>query len=132
MSMFENQNIVTRPIINETICGRLRIYAPLGDEGTVFLFCPVYGENTDQLVAMSDFVEFRYKRSDGWNVSDDMLAGLDSFAEDGVGNTWFDMQPAQAFKLTRVDDEYGTTYVAEAEDQWALVFRNVGVYTKHY
>lgn len=130
--MFENQNIVTRPIINETICGCLRIYAPLGDEGTVFLFCPVYGENTDQLVAMSDFVEFRYKRSDGWNVSDDMLAGLDSFAEDGVGNTWFDMQPAQAFKLTRVDDEYGTTYVAEAEDQWALVFRNVGVYTKHY
>lgn len=130
--MFENQNIVTRPIINENICGCLRIYAPLGDEGTVFLFCPAYGENTDQLVAMSDFVEFRYKRSDGWNVSDDMLAGLDNFAEDGVGNTWFDMQPAQAFKLTRVDDEYGTTYVAEAEDQWALVFRNVAVYTKNY
>lgn len=131
--MFENIEALTSTIINEEVNGNLQVYAPCGEDGTIFMFCPVFGGKPDYSIALTGFREFRYRRVGDWGVMNDLMSGMRSFAEDPIDDPslWFDME-ADAFTLTRVSDKSGTYYVAEAKDKWEIVFDHVGVYTRVY
>lgn len=133
-----NSISTSQMILKEEINGCLRIHAPQGEEGTIFLFVPVFGEgNQDKLAVLGEFLEFRHARGDGWSVGGDMIAGIENFIEDEDADLndrslWFDLKQTEELTITRVSDINGTYYVVTAKNQWAMVFRVMGLYNKTY